>query len=145
MVEIKVEVKDYGKDHWSLLAYLETLVVDGATPAKMTAKIDAVKMRCNIGKNGHLADFRQTRPWKKEWGTRLVGYFKDGDNDETRRLDEHDDWDCLEDLEEAGFIEVLSLANFFFKMEIKGMKIAAQIRSHKAGGGVFATFVPNDV
>ena len=80
--------------------------------------------------------------WQTKWGTRLKGYFrgKDGHIDESRQLPHHDDWDCLEDMEEAGLIEIVSVINAIVTMTPKGIKLAAFVRAHKARGGNFAGF-----
>lgn len=79
--------------------------------------------------------------WKKEYGTRLSGFFLKGDKRNGKRLlGSHDDWDCMDDLEKEGLIEVVSEANGFVKLTDKGFGVAARLREWKARGGMFATF-----
>lgn len=52
----------------------------------------------------------------------------------------HDDWDCLDDLRSAGYVDILSLANSCVRMTPQGIKVAAMLREHKATGGMFAGF-----
>ena len=115
------DVTKWGKDHWSLLAYVETACVDEQ------GKLDRRRMRCNENRHPLMTNMR----WNPDYCTRL----KEG------KIEGHDDWDCLEDLEVAGFIEIISLINGFVRMTELGMRVATQIRSHKVGGGHFATFV----
>ena len=138
----KVPVTDYGKDHWSLLGYIETLCVESIK--KGVGEIDYRKMRVN--EKAHPLLWRNHDfPWQPGSGTRLAGYFlgtKLGDKrvDELRRLDDHDDVDCLDDLEAAGLVEILSLVNGFVRMTDKGREIAGRLRAHKSRGGFFSNF-----
>jgi DNA-binding PadR family transcriptional regulator len=50
----------------------------------------------------------------------------------------HDDWDCLDDLEADGFLEVINLTQGVVKLTPAGLVVAAQLRAHKAHGGQFA-------
>lgn len=53
----------------------------------------------------------------------------------------HDDWDCLEDLEAAGFVWIISLINGFVRMTDLGAEVVQKLRNHKHNGGVFGNFV----
>jgi len=137
-----VQVKDFGKDHWSLLAYVETTVVDNQK-APGVGGIDPNKLRCNANTHSELMGHLQRRmpTWEPKYGTRLRGFWnKDKTTNPTRQISDHDDWDCLENLETCGFIEILSLVNGFIRLTPEGMSVCQQIREHKANGGMFATF-----
>jgi hypothetical protein len=142
-----VTPKDFGKDHNSLIAYLETLQVDSANPG--VATIDKRRMRTNPRRHPLLAvninDNHACSGWEPSFGTRLAGYWglKDKENPK-RRIGGHDDWDCLGDLEAAGLIEILSIANGYIRFTDKGLRIAADIRAWKAKGGNFADFRHQD-
>jgi hypothetical protein len=56
-------------------------------------------------------------------------------------LEDHDDWDCLDDLEAAGLLEIRSLVNGCVKLTDRGKDVAGKLRSHLAGGGRLAGFV----
>ena len=137
-----IEMSDFGKDHWSLLAYVETLCVDSHV-GKGVGTIDKRRIRCNQKRHPmHAvnANFGVTG-WNADYGTRLSGFFLEGEKrDLGRRLIEHDDWDCLDDLERTGLIEILSEANGFVRLTDKGIAVAGRIREWKAKGGHFATF-----
>lgn len=122
-----IPMAKWGKDHWSMLGYIETLCVDST--------------RGGVGE----IDFRLVRrkggpDWKSSYGTRLWGFFQS--RDPKLLLRNHDDMDCLYDIESAGFVEVLSVANGFVKMTAAGSAMASLLREHKASGGMFATFRP---
>ncbi|MEK6832546.1 MAG: hypothetical protein AABY32_00735 [Nanoarchaeota archaeon] len=140
----RVSIKDFGKDHWSLLAYIETRVIDNNV-AMFTGELDRSHLRCNPITHGILLDPRRSmRPVPKEWdyGTRLNGYWNSDDTiNKDRQIPGHDDWDCLEDFEEAGLIEIMSTINAFVMLTSKGLGICEKIRKHKASGENFASFV----
>src|SRR5688572_21590317 len=85
-----VPVKDWGQDHWSTFAYLETRAVDAK------GVIDNRRMRCNPRLHRHLANMG-------------MGSIIDGSKYPTRlkvgTIDKHDDWSCLEDMVAAGFLK----------------------------------------
>ncbi len=119
----------FGKDHWSLLAYIECRCVDDR------GALDKRHLRCNpTGPHRiHAVNARLIgAQWEPTWGTRIKG----------GQLDQHDDWCCLDDLEAAGYVEVVSTANGVVKLTKGGVAMAALLRAHKAAGGQFATFNP---
>lgn len=136
-------VSKFGKDHWSMLAYVETLCVDRKSGV---GTIDPRKARCNEG--SHPAKSFSPVAWKQSFSTRLLGYFyfqERADVDKAvgagLQILGHDDWDCLDDLESAGFVEITSVANSFVRMTPDGLIASAKLREHKANGGMFAGFV----
>lgn len=140
-----VTPKDFGKDHNSLLAYLETLQVDSSNPG--VATIDKRRMRTNPGRHPLQAVNVNDScgGWDPSYGTRLAGYWGLKDKVNPKRLVRgHDDWDCLDDLEAAGMVEILSLANGYVRFTDKGLKVASDLRAWKAKGGQFADFRHQD-
>jgi hypothetical protein len=133
----------WGKDHWSLLAYVECVCVDGSDTI---GAIDKRRVRCNPATHPlHNAVFGV--PWKPEYGTRLRGFFDfpnraDAVASEMAGLQllAHDDWDCLDDLEAAGLVEIISTTNGFVRMTKTGIAESAALREHKISGGNFANF-----
>lgn len=123
-----IPLERWGKDHWSLLAYIETCSVDHQ------GKLSFDRMRCN----------RETHPlqhacrkyptsealsaWKPTWGT----YLKES------QLSEHDDWDCLADLYYAGL--VVHPSNDVVHLTEKGIKIVQQLRVFKSQSGQYKDF-----
>jgi len=134
-----VNVKDFGKDHWSLLAYVEDCCVNSQ---EGTGELDRLRMRCNSERHPLLVAFRGPMgKWQESYGTRLKGYWKeDGTENLKRKLCSHDDWDCLDDLDDNGFIETLSMVNGLVVMTEMGLGVASKLREHKAEGGMFANF-----
>ena len=138
----KIKIKDFGKDHWSTLAYIETCVID-KNRAPDIGEVNKELMRCNYKTHPHLLGFRQAghNMWENSYGTKLSGYWKkDGTTDPKRKLSKHDDWDCCDDLEEEGLIEVISLTNGFIRLTKEGREVCNQIREHKAKGKYFYSF-----
>jgi len=140
-----IPIEKFGKDHWSLLAYVEYRAVNNG------GHLDIKHLRC---KNPAIA----TSPlgqnfWKPEYGTRLKGFFKATIEKEERkidvidtrqRLENHDDFDCLDDLEAAGLLKnVGTLINPYAELTSKGQRVAALLSKHKQAGGPYAYFVYN--
>jgi|GEM_PF-1204736 len=132
-----VPVADWGQDHWSTFAYLETRAVDGK------GIIDNLKMRCNARLH---REFMQKGPFGMihdgaKYPTLLAGGVK---------LEPHDDWSCLEDMVAAGLVKAFyrrkSYTEAFGHSEAKmeftntGLAVAAALRKHKARGGNFRDF-----
>ena len=135
-------MSEWGKDHWSTLAYLETCCVDN---------------------DGYL-DNRRMNSDGEAYPTRLRG-----NTPETPHLAPgHNDWDCVADMISAGLVKPapgttpmgrVSIADQVARVAASrghtthfqarrylltpaGLKIAAALRAHKAAGGNFASFVP---
>jgi hypothetical protein len=121
-----IEPKRWGRDHWSLLGYIATCF-DG--------EIDRRKLRCNENRHPMLAHCHSA--WKDEWSTRL----KSTPEGEHIKAIGHDDWDCLDDLEAAGMVNVFSLVNGFVRLTEYGSRVAFRLRQHKEKGGNFGDFV----
>ena len=113
----KIKVSDFGKDHWSLFAYVETRCVD------YNGKLDRKHMR----EDG----------W--EHPTRLKGYFEDKENPE-RTLKGSSDLNCLKDLENEGFIRIIPNLPDTIELTEEGYKIIGLLRKHKCNGGEFEDF-----
>jgi len=133
-------VHKFGKDHWSLLAYVECCCVDGRDGV---GALDHARMRSKHGKSS-------VGCWKPQYSTRLKGFFEYEHRADPQAaiaagfmLSDHDDFDCLVDLESAGLLEILSSTNRLVKLTPAGIAVAAEIRQHKAGGAHFATFKPS--
>jgi hypothetical protein len=121
-----VPMTEWGKDHWSLLAYVETCCVDAK------GVIDHRRMRCNVERHPGLALSQHKPSAPYHYPTKL----RDGVEPE------HDDWDCFYDLEAAGLIEDVGTGiNPVAKMTTTGLGLVAALRAHKANGGQFSDFM----
>lgn len=125
-----VKMEDWGKDHWSTLAYIECRCVD------RKGILDYKHIRCNDVDHPELPPEKiyMLGEWHDKYSTRI----KDG-----KQIRGHDDWDCVEDLQAAGLIEIVSMADFQIKMTELGWKITNLLRKHKAAGGIFSNFSAN--
>jgi hypothetical protein len=136
-------MSDFGRDHWSTFAYFETLCVDAPDG---NGRPDFERMRCNTTTHpqfgGKLREAGMGG-WKPEYGTRLRKFFQNGMTNVLYQRPDHDDWDCLDDFEEAGLLKNIGTGvNPIIKLTNYGFKIAAQLRMFKGKGGIFADFVP---
>lgn len=134
-----VGIEKFGRDHWSLLAFVEDCCVN--TQGEF-GKLRPRHMNCNPERH----PIHPSNGWRDNYSTRLRGLSPDDTLEQSfekgTRIKGHCDWDCLEDLENAGLIEIISLTTHAVKMTEKGGQIAGQLRHHKSNGGQFAQFVP---
>lgn len=124
-----VPLCEWGKDHWSLLGYIETRCVDHG------GILDHQHLRCNPRRHPGLA---------------LPQHVQEGDTYEHPSrirggalVPGHDDWDCFYDIEAGGLI--LDIGTGIYpraKLTEAGLALCAKLRAHKAAGGMFATFEP---
>lgn len=133
----EVPIEDFGKDHWSLLGYIEYRC------ANHDGILDGDHLRINTER--HLRhppkNHALSGAWNIDWGTRLKGFFLEGNKqDKTRLLPTHDDMDCLEDLEAAGMIVIHDIFEGQVELTELGKKYAGALKIFKENGGTFATF-----
>lgn len=126
-----IPMNQWGKDHWSTLAYLETLAVENKG---LAVPVNA-RMRTNEIRHPHLVGFvphGSTALNGSGYPTRL----KDGE------VKEHDDWDCVDDATEEGLIEDVGTGiNRAYKFTKLGKEVMAKLRQFKMDGGNFQDFV----
>ena len=129
MMEMTISPEQFGKDHWSTLAFVETRCVDD------NGVLDKDRMRCNLNRHRGLAGKTQQgsglMDWKMNWCTCL----KDG-----TPLPEHDDWDCLIDLAKAGYVEIIDIDAGTVRLTEQGWTIAHQLRRFIAQKGSYKAF-----
>lgn len=120
---MSISIYEFGRDHWSLFAYVETRVVDhGGT-------IDKRHLRCIHVRHPHQAHRGGDA---SAYATRLRG---------DRKLENHDDWDCLDDLEAAGLVEAVGTGLYpAYLLTDFGREVAGKLRAHKGRGGQFREF-----
>lgn len=129
-----IPMSRWGKDHWSTLAYLETLAVDHTGLAK---PVNA-RMRTNEKRHPHLVE--------GSLGMMGIGAGMGGSKYPTRLKDGevkgHDDWDCVDDATEEGLIEDVGTGlNRAYKFTKLGKEVMAKLRQFKMDGGNFADFI----
>lgn len=134
-----IPIEQWGKDHWSTFAYLETRAVDAR------GMIDNRQMRCDSRVHREFAWQLASGEWcdASDYPTCL----KDGET-----VDRHDDWSCLEDTVAADLVMVQWRRHYYDKsfgcnrakvaLTKRGWQIAMQLRRHKASGGKYADFSP---
>jgi hypothetical protein len=140
---MSIPMEQWGKDHFSLLAYVESRCVDhGGRPDFDHMRANPATHPHHIGPNVARGMRGGLLKWEPSYGTRLKGFWNpDKTEDPTKQLPDHDDWDCWEDMEAEGLIKDAGTGmNPIAKMTEKGLEIAALLRAHKAAGGNFAGF-----
>ena len=119
----------WGKDHWSTLLYVECRCVDHkGWPNHPNMRTDFSRhpgyARAVLGM--HSAEKYPTR---LRHGTEGV------------LLTDHDDWDCVEDMEAAGLVQAVGTgSNPRWKLTELGHTVAGKLRAHKAQGQGSGTF-----
>lgn len=123
-----VPVAQWGRDHWSTFAYIETRIVDHR------GVVHNQHMRCHPRLHRAFAHEGSRGPLAP---TRLAG---------GEELAQHDDWSCAEDAIAAGLLTVDERVPGapVFALTDRGHTAAAALRRHKAGGGNFGNFTWDD-
>jgi len=112
--------RHWGKDHATLLLYVETRHVDHDNVLLPD------NLRTNPTRHPHEANARRDRGslfWKPEHGTRIVG----GE----RPSEVHDDWDCLDDMEEVEILLHTGPPNFMAALSPIGIEVAGELRKYR--------------
>lgn len=105
----------FGRDHWSVLLYIESRCVDNS------AKLAHESMRCSPKRHPMLAERHHTEPCSP---TRLRG---------DKPISDHDDWDCAEDMLRAGWLlQVGTSINPVYLLTDLGWKIVGTLRRFRA-------------
>lgn len=135
-----IKVKQFGKDHWSLLAHVEYRVQNH----RGFLELKHLRIKNPSLPKPYLSS---AESWKPEYGSRLYGYWnQDGTTNPELLLLDHDDYDCLDDLEKAGFVKSFGTGiNPAFKLTKKGIKVCGLLTQHKQDGKNYSGFVLGDV
>lgn len=137
-----VEVDRFHKDHYSTLAFIETRCVDH------DGRIDLRRMRCN-GRRHRLCigEWRQKSSAMPGWNDRHSTVIRV--DEDTEMVEGHDDWDCVEDMIHAGWVEVkrfephqtkLFHSSISLQLTEEGTEVINKLREHKRAGGSFSDF-----
>jgi hypothetical protein len=130
----------FGRDHWTTLAYIESVMADcggfqlGLDPRmrsnRRNFRVMSEVSRPKRAKNTSVA----ARPMSPDDGSRL----KDG-----QLVRGHDDWNCVDDFAAVGFFDcgpVALGAGKTLRFSALGKAVAARLRQHKQEGGQFEHF-----
>lgn len=116
----------WGKDHWSTLAYIECCIVD------KKGIPDNRKMRCSESIHPQFYHLHHVGMRGAVYPTQLRG---------GKQRHDHDDWSCLEDAEHFGLLSNIGTGvNPRFQLTPLGSAICGLVRRHKQEGGNFAGF-----
>ncbi len=130
-----VPVEQFGKDHWSTFAYLETRAVDHS------GVVENARMRVHARLH---REFVHPMFASINDGSAYPTRLKDGE------LPSHDDYSCLEDMVAAGLLTAEWRVKYHgrtfgnsecrVRLTARGQGIAAKLRAHKMSGGSFSDF-----
>lgn len=116
---------EWGKDHWSTLAFLEAMAVDN----KGLVKVAYMRTDPDIHpKYDHDGEARK----RKKYPTRLR---------DRSELTGHDDWSCMEDMIDARMMFALMRdRRVWIFLTPFGTDVAGALRAYKAWGGLYRDF-----
>lgn len=126
----RVPMKDWGKDHWSTFAYIETRIVD------RDGTVELNRLQANANRHPLYVG---TTPFGtildgSEYGIRLAGGVELPGPD-------YDEWDCIDDMKAEGLLRDVGFTMTpQFEMTERGVGIASQLRAFKGRGGQFRDF-----
>jgi hypothetical protein len=140
-----IDIHLWGKDHWSTLAYIETVMVEcGGFQVgydyrmKTNRRHSRVMQECPFPKRPTRSIGRGV-VMKPENATKL----SDG-----QIVEDHDDWCCVQDMADYGFFnlqpdDIDPGVTLLFSPY--GQNVALELRKHKLNGGSFGDFNINKV
>lgn len=118
----------WARDHATLLLYVEVRHLDHE------GQLVPDNLRTNAERHPHEWGQRKhtSSGWKLEYATRIL--------DGTRPSDTHDDWDCLDDLEDAGLLIHSGPPNLLVALTDVGIEVAGELRKFKGRGNPVSDF-----
>lgn len=140
-----VPISKFGKDHWSVFAFLATLAMNnyGTDPRWLE------RMRCNPERHPGLdaSRLKAGQRWNVQYSTRLKGYKFGIPLAKNQVQIGHDDWDCAYDLEAVGLLKDEGTGiNPYFILTDRGIAVHAALLKHKQSGKNFAEFsIPQEL
>lgn len=139
--EEMVPLARWGRDHWSLLLYIDAVLTDcagfqvGFDPRMRQNRRHFRVMSMECPKPRRTNNPGNGIPMDPKYGSRLGdGSFIEG----------HDDWMCVQDMAEEGFFEgnPNPQPGVVLKLSSRGRLMADNLRRHKANGGTFSNYIP---
>lgn len=128
---MRAPIEKWGKDHWTTFMYIEVMAANHGGRAVP----DRERMRCDPRRHPGLT---YNRGYGIQDGGKYPTRLKGGE-----QLTDHDDWDCLDDLAEAGLLQSCGTSTYpLYKLTPLGREIVNQIRDHKSQGKRYADFTP---
>mgnify|MGYP006352423415 CR=1 FL=1 len=117
----------WGRDHWSTFGrVVECILNADGSPQHQ-------RMRCDPDVHPQFAHSVPGMPPRK-YPARLAGGVS---------VEAHDDWSCLDDAETAGLLTNVGSGTLRrYEITEAGTLVAYALRSHKAAGGTYSSFVP---
>lgn len=142
-----IPVAMFSKDHWSTLAYVESVMTEcagfqvGLDPRMRATRRSHPVMseECPHPKRPSASSGRSLASTAITMRPGEGTVLKDG-----TKVPGHDDWACLQDLAEAGYFTTAQNdiePGVTLHLSERGRVVAAALRTHKAGGGQFRQFV----
>jgi hypothetical protein len=132
-----VPITLFGRDHWSTLAYAETVMVEcggfqigfDGRMRQCRHNFRVMREECNNPKRPRRCGIGI--PMEPKYSTILAdGSVVDG----------HDDWHCIQDMVENGLLSGECQPGETLHLTELGKSFVAQLRDHKRKGGTYKNF-----
>jgi hypothetical protein len=136
----------FGKDHWSTLAYAETVMVDvGGFQVGFDVRMRQSRRNYRVMREMCRRPKRVRQGpdhgcmWESKYSTVLA---------DKSMVEGHDDWSCIQDMAQAGFFTVGEQIvgadqvepGVILHLSPLGRSMAERLRAYKAAGGTFGNF-----
>lgn len=119
-------VAEFGREHWALFNRVASQVL--STPSHI-ATLERERMRCNDSTHSRFLPLGY-RPWHGSFGT----------STKRETLPQHDDWDCLDDLEVEGLVEIENSTLATVSLTSQGREVFKKLNEYRSRGGSMAAF-----
>lgn len=130
----------FGRDHWTTLAYIESVMADCAGFQLGTDP----RMRSNRRNYRVMSEVPRPKRAKNPTATVHLMTSEDGSRlNNGQVVHGHDDWNCVEDFAAVGFFDVGPAglgAGKTLRFSPLGKAVATRLRQHKQDGGQFEAF-----
>jgi hypothetical protein len=133
-----IPMEFWGKGHWSILAYIEAVMVEcagfqvGFDPRMTQNRRNFRVMQEMCPRPKRTSTPHGGVAMDDKWSTLL---------NNSQRVIGHDDWCCIQDIAAEGLLSATSFEpKDTLHLSEKGKDLAAKLRVHKQEGGMYATF-----
>lgn len=145
-----VPVENFGPDHWSTLAYAETVMMEcGGFQVGYDARMRQGRRNYRVMQEECR---RPSRPTSGGHGVVMEAKYSTVLKDGSVEVG-HDDWSCVQDMVVAGLMGIkegdkivtdvtLMEPSAVLHLTEEGQRLSNQVRAHKRGGGSWRDFAP---
>ena len=129
-----IKMEEWGKDHWGTFMYIEKLCTEGTEGIGVFNK-DSMRcdQSCHPKLIGPVNNINGVYDGGKTLPTRL----------KNRNISDHDDWDCVNDMESYGLVKIMGFeSNPACILTKTGAILSHELRRYMVNGGSYEDFMP---